>query len=90
MNRDEAHRFLRRLAHSALATDAMLPLNFRTDADLTPEERAQGEAWRRFRDQPRPRPAVLVATGGKSQAEIVRDVARQMREDGLLKPSRHR
>ena len=61
MNRDEAHRFLRRLAHSALATDAMLPLNFRTDADLTPEERAQGEAWRRF-----PRPAAT-ATGGVSR-----------------------
>jgi len=60
MTRDEAHRFLRRLAHSALATDAMMPLNLRNDADLTPEERAQGEAWRRFRDQPRPRPAERV------------------------------
>jgi hypothetical protein len=86
MTRDEAHRFLRRLAHSALATDAMMPLNLRNDADLTPEERAQGEAWRRFRDQPRPRPAVFVATGGKSQAEIVRDVSRAMRRAGMLKP----
>jgi hypothetical protein len=43
MTRDEADRFLRRLVRSALAADAMMPLNFRNEADLTPEERERGE-----------------------------------------------
>jgi hypothetical protein len=84
MTRDEADRFLRRLAHSALAADAMMPLNFRNESDLTPEERERGERWRRFRDQPR-LTAAFVLTGGKTKAEIVRDVARAMRRAGLLK-----
>jgi len=48
MTRDGADRFLRRLVHSALAADAMMPLNFRNEADLTPEERERGERWRRW------------------------------------------
>jgi hypothetical protein len=80
---------LHHLMNSAMAADAMMPLKLRNEADLTPEELAQGERWRRFRDQPRPA-AIFVATGGKSKAEIVRDVADAMRRAGLLKetPSR--
>ena len=68
MTRDEADRFLRRLAHSALATDAMHALNLRNEADLTPEERARGERGTAYRDQPRPARR-CTATGGKPQAE---------------------
>lgn len=49
----------------------------------TPEERACSEAWRRWARQRRP--AVFVSTGGKTKAEIVRDVTDAMRKAGLLK-----
>jgi hypothetical protein len=47
------------LIHSALAVEAMAPADFRNIADLTPEERERGEAWRRFRDQPGPPTAAV-------------------------------
>jgi hypothetical protein len=75
---------LARLLNSALAADSMMPLNSRNEADLSLEERERGERWRRFRDQPRPA-AAFVSTGGKTKAEIVRDVADAMRKAGLLK-----
>jgi len=45
---------LARLFASALAVDAMAPGDFRRETDLSPVERARGEAWRRWRDRPRP------------------------------------
>ena len=45
---------LARLFASALAVDAMAPGDFRRETDLSPVERARGEAWRCWRDRPRP------------------------------------
>lgn len=75
-----------RLLNSALAADAMAPLNFRNEADMTPEERERNERWLRFWRQLRQqRAAVLVSTTGKSKAQTVRDAADAMRRAGMLK-----
>jgi hypothetical protein len=41
-----------RLLRSALFVDSIYPGGWRREADLTPEERARAEEWRRFRDRP--------------------------------------
>lgn len=74
---------LTRLLNCALFVDVVCLPGFKREQDLTDAERERGERWRRFRDQPRP--AVFVATGGKTKAEIVRDVAAVMRKAGMLK-----
>jgi len=46
-----------RLLDSALLVEAVTPIypeDLRQPGDRTPAERARGEAWRRFRDRPRP------------------------------------
>lgn len=75
---------LDRLLNSALFVDSGSRHGFRNEADLTPEEREQGERWRRWARQRRA--AVFVSTAGKTKAEIVRDVAAAMRKAGMLKP----
>jgi hypothetical protein len=77
------NNLLDKLLHSALAADAMMGCDFRKESDLTPEERAHAARWRAWARQPRP--AVFVSTGGKTKAEIVRDVAAAMRQAGMLK-----
>lgn len=69
---------------SALLVDSINVGDWKREADLTPEERERGEAWRRFRDQPR-LAAAFVSTTGESKAEIVHDMADAMRRAGLLK-----
>ena len=57
MQRKGDKDLLKRLLNSALATDAMMEgmtgHGFRREADLTPEERERGEAWRRWARQRR-------------------------------------
>jgi len=44
------------------------------------------DKWRRLLNSTQPpRPAVFVSTSGKSKAEIVRNVVRELRRAGLLK-----
>ena len=54
-----------------------VPANQRGDLDK------MAKAWLRWARQPRS--AVFVSTSGKSKAEIVRDVALQLRRAGMLK-----
>ena len=42
MDRAAAEKLLKALLNSALAADALMPLDFRNEADLTSEERERG------------------------------------------------
>lgn len=96
MTREQADRLLHALTNSALFVDSIWhPVDWKRVENETPEERELYERWRRFRNQPRPadraappgkpRRGVFISTTGKSKAEIVDDVARQLKLAGLLK-----
>jgi hypothetical protein len=55
-SRKDKRPSLASLIHSALFVDSIWrPGDWKRIDELTPEERARGEAWRRWRDGPSPR-----------------------------------